>query len=644
MCGFAGFYSKSKPIENDLIFSMIEKLNHRGPDHIGTWVNDEKSFGFGHARLSILDTSSAGNQPMNSNNSKYIICFNGEIYNHKILRKNLLHDFPNIKFISSSDTETILYCFEKWGIEKTLLNMTGMFSFALYDKISNKLFISRDRFGEKPLYYGWQNDVFYFASELKAIVANQFFIKEIDMTALNYFFKLSYIPNPFSIYKGINKLTPGTFIEINFNSTNIDLIIKKYWSYYDEINNSKINIFEGSDEEATSNLEEILIEAIRGQQISDVPIGAFLSGGIDSTLIVSLMQKINHSSINTFTIGFKESLYNEAGFAKTISKYLKTSHNEIFVGEKEIIDVIPKIPCLYDEPFADSSQIPTYLVASLAKKHVSVCLSGDGGDELFGGYNRYSQSLKFKNSIILKNLTKIFLNLSPRQIDKIYKIFKPLLPRNLQSSNPSNHLVKIANILNSSTNWEIYEKLILTSQNKIVLNSNNNLSFSNIKKYFESLSDNFTFQERMMYTDSVTYLTDDILCKVDRAAMGVSLETRVPFLDHKVASYAWTLPQNLKLRNGEGKWILKQLLYKHIPKNLMERPKTGFGLPLDIWLRTSLKNFTDDLLDKSLIKNSEILNSYEIANIWKNHKNGKQNSQFEIWNILMFTMWQDEWM
>lgn len=646
MCGFAGFYSNNNSIEIDTILSMIDKLKHRGPDHIGTWVNDQKSFGFGHARLSILDTSSAGNQPMSINNSKYIICFNGEVYNHKILRKNLLYDFPNIKFISNSDTETILYCFENWGIEKTLTNMTGMFSFALYDKNENKLFISRDRFGEKPLYYGWQNDIFYFASELKSIVANQYFIKEIDKTALNYFFKLSYIPNPYSIYKGINKLTPGTYIEINFNSINKDLQVKNYWSFYDEINNSKINSFNGSDEKAISNLEEILIEVIQGQQISDVPIGAFLSGGIDSTLIVSLMQKINHSSINTFTIGFKESLYNEAGYAKIIAKYFKTNHNEFFVGEKEIIDVIPKIPYLYDEPFADSSQIPTYLVSSLAKKNVTVCLSGDGGDELFGGYNRYSQSLKFKNTnnIILKNLSKIFLNLTPRQIDQIYKIFKPLLPRNIQSSNPSNHLIKIANILNSSTNWEIYEKLILTSQNNIILNSTNNLTFSNIKKYFESLSDNFTFQERMMYTDSVSYLTDDILCKVDRAAMGVSLETRVPFLDHKLASFAWTLPQSMKLRNGEGKWILKQLLYKYVPKNLMERPKIGFGLPLDIWLRTSLRKFTDNLLDKSLVKNSEILNSNEIANIWQNHKSGKQNAQFEIWNILMFTMWQDEWM
>lgn len=646
MCGFAGFYSKSNQIDNDLILSMIYKLNHRGPNFKGSWINDQKSFGFGHARLSILDTSSAGNQPMSLNNSNYIICFNGEVYNHQILRKKLILDFPSINFRSGTDTETILYCFENWGIEKTLKNMTGMFSLALYDKKENKLFIARDRFGEKPLYYGWQNDIFYFASELKSIVANQYFIKEIDKTALNYFFKLSYIPNPYSIYNGIKKLIPGTYIEINFNTSNKDLQIKQYWSYYDEIYNSKKTPFYGTDEDAIYNLEEILIDVIKDQQISDVPIGAFLSGGIDSTLIVSLMQKINHSSINTFTIGFKESSYNEAGYAKIISKHLNTNHNEFFVGEKEIFEVIPKIPYLYDEPFADSSQIPTYLVSSLAKKNVSVCLSGDGGDELFGGYNRYTQSLKLKNrnNFILKSLSKIFLNLTPRQIDQLYKIFKPLLPKNLRSSNPSNHLIKVANIINSTSNWEIYEKLVLTSQNNIVLNSPKNLSFSNIKNYFESLSDDFTFQERMMYADSLSYLTDDILCKVDRAAMGVSLETRAPYLDHRLASFAWTLPQNLKLRNGEGKWILKQILYKYVPKNLMERPKSGFGLPLDIWLRTSLKTFTEDILKKSLTKNSELLNSNEINIIWENHKNGKKNFQFELWNVLMFTMWQDEWM
>jgi asparagine synthase (glutamine-hydrolysing) len=644
MCGIAGFITKNINIDyENILKNMGTAIEKRGPDDYGIWFDEKMGIGLSHRRLSILDLSPLGHQPMFSPNKRYTIVFNGEIYNHIDLRNFLKDEFGEIIWKSQSDTETILQLIDKYGVLEAVKKLNGMFSMAIWDSIEKTIYLTRDRIGEKPLYYGWHNNTFLFASEIKSFYHHPDFTKQIDKVALNLYFKYNYVPYPYSIYKDIKKLKPGSILKLDITSLETNFIT--YWDFHDVIKSSK---FRNEKVETLDNysiqLEKLLTRSISNQMISDVPLGAFLSGGIDSSLIVAIMQSISKIPVKTFTIGFNEEEFNEALFAKKISNYLNTDHTELYLNSNDAISIIPELPTIYDEPFSDSSQIPTYLVASLAKKHVSVCLSGDGGDELFGGYNRYSQSLKFKNSIILKNLTKIFLNLSPRQIDKIYKIFKPLLPRNLQSSNPSNHLVKIANILNSSTNWEIYEKLILTSQNKIVLNSNNNLSFSNIKKYFESLSDNFTFQERMMYTDSVTYLTDDILCKVDRAAMGVSLETRVPFLDHKVASYAWTLPQNLKLRNGEGKWILKQLLYKHIPKNLMERPKTGFGLPLDIWLRTSLKNFTDDLLDKSLIKNSEILNSYEIANIWKNHKNGKQNSQFEIWNILMFTMWQDEWM
>jgi asparagine synthase (glutamine-hydrolysing) len=645
MCGFAGFFSKSKSVNNDLIRSMVGKLNHRGPDSDGVWINELNNFGFGHTRLSILDTSNAGSQPMNSDNSKFVICFNGEIYNHIILRKNLEKDFPNINFESGTDTETILCCFDKWGIQKTLKSLTGMFSLALYDKKDNKLYLTRDRFGEKPLYYGWQNDNLFFASELKSIVTNPYFKKEINQNALDQYFNLSYIPNPLSIYRDIFKLVPGTFVEINFEKDNRDFNIKEFWNLHDEINKSQSHQFIGTDNEAISLLEEKLTSSILSQQISDVPIGAFLSGGIDSSLVVSIMQKINCKPVNTFTIGFNESIYNEAKYAKEISSYLGTHHTDLYIGQNEIIDVIPKLSNMYDEPFADSSQIPTFLVSQLAKRNVTVSLSGDGGDELFGGYNRYTNASKFNNNnYFLKNISKILLSLNPSQLNNLYNTFKLILPKHLKSSNPINHFTKIANIIDSKSNWEIYSKLIKTGDSQKILNKVNNNSLINLKYYFDSLHPSFSFPQRMMYVDTLTYLSDDILTKVDRASMSVSLESRVPFLDHRIVSFAWSLPMNMKIRNGEGKWILKQLLNKYIPKNLIERPKMGFGLPLDIWLRTCLKNWAQSLLSEEEIKKSGILNYENVIKLWNDHQGGVKNSQFEIWNILMFRIWENKWM
>ncbi len=643
MCGFAGIISKKNDIESEHLENMRSAIAHRGPDSNGIWIDSGRMIGFCHNRLSIIDITNAGAQPMHSFTHRFVISFNGEIYNHLTLRDEIVREDGAIKFNSTSDTETLLTCFELWGVKKTLQKAVGMFSFALWDNREATLYLGRDRVGEKPLYYGWQGDYFFFGSELKAFKRHPKFVSEVDNYAVAMYFRYSYIPEPRSIYKNIQKLTPGTILKISSSGEATSII---YWSLEDVVNEGLNNPFGGTENEATSKLDVVLNNTISDQQISDVPIGAFLSGGIDSTLVTAIMQSQSNTRINTFTIGFTEKKYNEAGYAKNIAKYLNTNHHEMYLDSKDIISAIPAMSLIYDEPFADSSQLPTYFVSKLAKQSVTVSLSGDGGDEIFGGYNRYAQVskfLKYPRSIRIF-FGKMLGQFSPAQIDAIYDFLKPILPNSIRTSNAGNHYKKIITILNQSNNWDVYQSLVsIFANSQFLLNSS--FAENSINHSTQNIFNNkIGIENEMMMADILTYLPDDILCKVDRAAMSVSLETRVPFLDHRVIDFAFTLPLQMKIKAGSGKWILRNLLNKYVPKEFVERPKMGFGLPLDIWMRGLLRDYVDSMLGEQVIKDDEFLNSVSVTKIWQEHLSGKKNHQHVLWNIIMFQAWKKTWL
>jgi len=645
MCGFTGYLSTGKnnhKIKSDLIIQkMTNSLVHRGPDSEGFWCDSQVEIVLGFRRLAILDISTNGNQPMISKSGKYVITFNGEIYNHLDLRKKIQIEDSGISWISTSDTETLLAGFELWGIEETIKKCKGMFSFAVWCNKSRVLTLGRDRLGEKPLYYGWQGEgeqrVFLFGSEIKSFLKHPGFSKEINKDAISTFLRNSYIPAPHSIYKGIFKLLPGCLLRVSINDQNP--IISKYWSASKFINGDKKSIFY-SDAEAADKLDHILQKSVKQQMISDVPLGAFLSGGIDSSLIVSMMQSQSLKKIRTFTIGFNQKEFNEANHAKAIASHLQTDHSELYIDSSDLLDVIPNLPSIYDEPFADSSQIPTYLISQFAKQDVTVALSGDGGDELFGGYNRYKITNQYWNKLkhvpvlIRKLLSAGILSLSAKQIKSI----SSFLGKNVNYSNFADKLYKGANVLPSKDIYSLYKGLTSAyiEPDSIVIDGNESNEFfeSNYQK-FKGL-DNLSM---MMAMDLLTYMPDDILTKVDRAAMAVSLETRVPMLDHKVVEFALSLSNKYKLRNNQTKWLLKQTLYKYVPQNLIERPKSGFAIPIGIWLRTSLKDWADDLLDERTINDQGFFNAGLIMKRWHQHQSGSHNWEHFLWNVLMFQSW-----
>ncbi len=641
MCGFTGVLSAGSCDENTLV-RMITTLHHRGPDNQGVWCDPSSGIGLAFARLSILDLSPAGHQPMVSASGRYIIIFNGEIYNHLAIRAELEREKQAPGWRGHSDTETLLAAFEAWGIEAAIKRTVGMFAFAVWDRHSRRLTLGRDRLGEKPLYYGWQGNTFLFGSELKALKAHPDFNKDIDRSALAAFMRYCYIPAPQSIYQGISKLSPGTLLSLQVGEHSEPRPVP-YWSLMDVACKGLQAPFSGSDAEALAGIETRLSEAVSSQQISDVPLGAFLSGGIDSSIIVALMQAQSSNPIHTFTIGFNERSYNEAIHANAVARHLGTDHTEYYVSPEEARSVIPRLPALYDEPFADSSQIPTFLVSQLAKRSVTVSLSGDAGDELFGGYNRYLWMRKVQRvpSLIRKLLAGGITALSPAQWDKIYNMVLPLLPRSLQMSLPGVKMHKLAPVLTMGSMGAIYKQLTSTWTNPGELVSGGHETFDIADKW-DTLSDFCPHEHRMMALDLLTYLPDDILCKVDRAAMGVSLETRMPFLDHRVVEFAWQLPLQMKIRDGQGKWILRQLLYKYIPEKLIERPKMGFGVPVDSWLRGPLKEWSEELLNESRLRQGGYLNPAPIRLKWAEHLSGKRNWQYHLWNVLMFQAWLAE--
>ena len=641
MCGIAGFVDKNslKQNWNNNLNQMLLAIENRGPDAQGVWHSLQDKICFGHTRLSIIDISDSGSQPMQSTCGRWVITFNGEIYNFKELKKLLNSNFQ-ITWKGTSDTEVLLNLINFYGLQKALQLSSGMFAFALYDCHEKRLFLSRDRVGEKPLFYGWINNTFWFGSSLNSLSKLSGFNKEINPNAIEYLLKHNYIKAPHSIYKNIYKLIPGTYFSLSLK--NYEHSSKTYWSYEEDYKGK--NNFKSPDE-YVDELDQRLTKAVQRSMISDVPLGAFLSGGIDSSTIVSLMQKLSSKPIKTFTIGFKEASFNEAVYAKKIANHLGTDHTELYLTSQDALNVIPKLPSFYDEPFADSSQIPTYLVSKLAREHVTVSLSGDAGDELFCGYTRYEFAKKYISrlnnipSIIRKSSSQLIELFSEEQWNKLYKIF----PRKLLPTNIGNKMHKASKILkNSESSLDELSYGLLTH-----INSTDNLLYlknkpDTFQEYIGLVpKDKENHIEKMMHLDILTYLPDDILTKVDRASMAVSLESRVPFLDKDVLEFSKIMPLSIKYKDNKLKWPLRKILEKHVPEHYFERPKMGFGIPLDIWLRDDLKEWCQDLISSEALQKDDYLDAEGVNNLYKEHLNGSPRSSI-LWNIFSYLAWKIE--
>lgn len=644
MCGLVGFYN---PVgfqdfnTNDILKKMSSKIIHRGPDDFGFWHNVESGIALSHRRLSILDLSLSGHQPMISHSGRYVIVYNGEIYNHIDLRQEI-DSKVSVRWRGTSDTESLLEAIELWGLEQALIKSVGMFAFALWDRKEHSLSLARDRMGEKPLYYGWQKGNLLFGSELKALRAHPSFANEIEWNVLPLYLSHGYIPSPWSVWSGIRKLIPGSVVEFDSSLVGEYPEPKPYWSLSDVVNKGKLKPFSGSEKDAEDRLHHLLSVSVGRQRFADVPLGAFLSGGIDSSTVVALMQANSTNPVKTFTIGFSETVYNEAKHANAIATHLGTDHTEHYVTPSEARDVIPYLPDMYDEPFGDSSAIPTYLVSRLAREKVTVSLSGDGGDELFSGYDRYHrmasawqscqrvpQGLRkvvsgFLRSPIPKLYDSMFMNLKRSHLSRFGH---PIAPRALH----------FANLMMCENKPQLYRTM--TSQwhtPPVRFAGSQLLSFSKCEEELLSLVPEP--EQWAMAFDSLTYLPDDILAKVDRASMSVSLESRIPLLDHHIMELAWSLPFSMKVKEGKSKWILREVLGRYVPKGLTERPKMGFGVPIDRWLRGPLRDWATDLLsENSLLQGG--LNPIPILKRWNEHLSGHYNWKDSIWLILMWQSW-----
>jgi asparagine synthase (glutamine-hydrolysing) len=640
MCGIAGYWDTKGSCEHtlEILNRMGAALAHRGPDDSGTFHDVNAGIGLAFRRLSILDLSAEGHQPMISSSGRYVIIFNGEIYNFDEMRAQL---GPH-QWRGHSDTEVMLGAFERWGVEPAVQRFVGMFAFALWDRQDRRLHLVRDRVGIKPLYYGRAGNAFVFASELKAIWQHPGFNREIDRNSLALYMRHNYVPSPHCIYKGLHKLQPGCIVTLD--SSTAAPQIRRYWSAKEIAQKGEESQLQVSDAEAVEQLHHLLLRAVRLRMISDVPLGAFLSGGVDSSTVVALMQTQSQRPVKTFTIGFHEEGYNEAIYAKRVAEHLGTDHTELYLTSQDSLDVIPLLPTMYDEPFSDSSQIPTYLVSKLARGSVAVSLSGDGGDELFGGYNRYALTKKFWNLVgplprpMRKLAASVLRAAPPDRIDAAFRILLPLLPKSLHYGTPGNKAHKLADFLLLDGPQAVYYHALSHSKNpsEIVLDSSEP---STIRESIAELSANMRIEDVMMLTDLLQYLPDDILTKVDRASMAVSLEARVPLLDHRVVEFAWKLPPRLKFNKGDSKWILRQVLKKYVPRHLIERPKMGFGIPVDAWLRGPLRDWAETLLDERRLESEGYLHPGPIRKLWKAHLSGHGAWQYHLWDVLMFQSW-----
>lgn len=644
MCGIAGFLGRA-PGRNDadaqdVLGAMGVAIRHRGPDDAGVWSDVAAGVGLVHRRLSIIDLSVAGHQPMLSPSGRFVLVFNGEIYNHLELRNELATAAPAWR--GHSDTETLLAGFDAWELEATLRRTVGMFALAVWDRERRELTLARDRLGEKPLYYGWQGDTLLFGSELKALRAHPAFAAAVDRDALTLLLRHNCIAAPRTIYRGIAKLLPGTLLTMAAGQR--DAAPRRYWDLREVVARGQAQPFAGTAAEAVDELEALLGRAVRGQLMSDVPLGAFLSGGIDSSAVVALMQAGSTRPVRTFTIGVPSAQYQEAEHARAVARHLGTDHTELEVTAQQALDVIPRLPELYDEPFADSSQIPTFLVAQMTRREVTVALSGDAGDELFGGYNRYvlARGLWGRFARVPRParaaLGRALTGIDPATWNRLLGPLQPRLPQGIAQANIGDKLHKAADVMGARSADDLYRHLAShwLEPSRLVPGASEPATVLTTPD-LQPRTDGFI--HRMMALDLLTYLPDDILVKVDRAAMGVSLETRVPLLDHRVVEFAWTLPLEYKLRDGAGKWPLRQVLYRHVPRELFERPKMGFGIPIDAWLRGPLRDWAEDLLDPAQLRLEGYLDPEPVRARWREHLSGRRNWQYHLWDVLAFQQW-----
>lgn len=645
MCGLAGCWGRvgGESME-EVGLRMADAVAHRGPDAAGVWVDGDAGLALSHRRLSILDLSAEGSQPMLSAGGRYVIVFNGEVYNFGAIRRELEERSTTpVAFRGHSDTEVILAAVEAWGLVPAVRRFVGMFAFALWDRKERTLHLVRDRLGIKPLFYGWSRGVLLFGSELKALRRHPAFVGDVDRRGVSLLMRHGYIPAPYSIYQGVSKLPPGCVLSVRDGSRE-SAAPEPYWSARAVAEEGVRSRHRGTDAEMIEECHDLLTDAVRLRMIADVPLGAFLSGGVDSSTVVALMQASSSRPVKTFSIGFHDRGYDEAEFAHDVARHLGTDHSELYVSPQEALGVIPGLPAMFDEPFADSSQIPTYLVSRLARREVVVSLSGDGGDELFAGYNRHVWGKRLWRSAsrvpagVRRAGARALTSVSPQAWDRVYAGVAPVLPSGLHQRNPGFKLHKLAQVLPAGSPEAMYHTL--TSQWKspeqLVIGGAEPPTTITDASQHARLAD---FTERMMFLDLVTYLPGDILTKVDRASMAVGLEARVPLLDHRVVEHAWRLPLSVKLRDGQSKWILRQVLYRYVPRELIERPKAGFGIPLAAWLRGPLRAWGEELLDAQRMREEGFLNAALVRARWDEHQQGRRDWEHELWAVLMFQAW-----
>ncbi len=641
MCGFVGFHSLQdfKTLKADLPKAALS-LAHRGPDDSGLFVDEHSGVGLGHRRLSVIDLTSAGHQPMKSPDEKVQLVYNGEIYNFKEIRQTL--EGLGHRFRSNTDSEVVLNAYLQWG-KDALKKFIGMFAIAIWDARTNCLFLARDRLGIKPLFYYYHNKRFIFSSELKAIMAFNGFTKELDPDAIPLFFHYQYIPAPRTIFKYTYKLLPGHYLTYDGH----DMKVQSYWSLPVRLGSTDMV---SNEEESIVHLDHLLTQAVSDRLISDVPLGALLSGGIDSSVVVALAQKVNHSPIRTFSIGFKETGYDEAPWASKIANHLGTDHTELYVTPKAALEVIPRLPEIYDEPFADSSAIPTFLVSQLTRSYVTVALSGDGGDEQFAGYVRYWTTVAMVNGLgyvplfVRKSLANILKFIPITLAEKCYGPWRRILPQRFNVANFSDKWEKLINQMRNTRIDEIYRMTICHwTENELLALTGKQMPASQFEETFNNTV-TWPVLSRLMRVDQATYLPDAMLTKVDRASMAVSLEIRVPLLDHRVVEYTSTLDESLKYRNGRAKYLLRKLLARYIPTKLFERPKMGFGVPLDLWFRKPLKELLLDHLSPVRLKKEGLFNHALVEKKVKAHLSGQANHQYRLWSLLTWEMWREKWL
>lgn len=639
MCGIAGIVTwraGSGPLAAD-VARMTAVLAHRGPDDQGLWVDDEAGVAVGQRRLSIIDLSPQGHQPMHSADGRFVISYNGEIYNFGQLRKELEATRTAPPWRGHSDTEVLLACVEAWGLEPTLKRLVGMFAISIWDRRTRRLLLARDRLGEKPLYYGALGGRVLFASELKALHAVAADLLHVDPEALAEYMRFGYVPAPRSIHRGVFKLQAGHWISLG-RAGDVDGPTQPYWELDDPSNDElRRTLHAAGDVALIDQLEARLGESVRRQMVSDVPLGAFLSGGVDSSMVVALMQAHSRRSVRTFTIGFDQPGFDEAPFARDVARHLGTEHTELYVSERDAEGLIPRLPEVYDEPFSDSSQIPTTLVSQLTRRHVTVSISGDGGDELFAGYPRYGLTLLMWQRLNrlpagLRQFAAAVLHTpSPQTWDRLLS----LLPAARRESINGRRLHRLARTLTTRDICELYLRLISQWQPEDRL--------VRVDPGPDTARRHWSAQrppiEAMRLWDARQYLPDDLLVKVDRAAMSTSLETRAPLLDHRVVEFAFALPQRVLMREGVGKWILRQVLFRHVPRTLIERPKAGFAVPLGSWLRGALRPWAEELLSPDALPADGLIDGDQVRTLWREHLTGRCDRSSYLWTVLMYRAW-----